>query len=200
VVWIGPVEPQARAAVVDLAATLGARIDAGAAPRPDALCIVLPMGPDATTAALEQNLDPVRTVAIDTLFDLGRHRTLMTTPVTDPAQRDAARALFAADGVAVDVIRDSPGFVAQRVLAHIVNVACDIAQQRIASPADIDLGAKLGLGYPQGPLAWGDGIGPARILAILRELHAAYGDPRYRPSAWLSRRARLGVSLLIPDT
>jgi 3-hydroxybutyryl-CoA dehydrogenase len=98
------------------------------------------------------------------------------------------------------VIRDSPGFVAQRVLAHIVNVACDIAQQRIASPGDIDLGARLGLGYPQGPLAWGDAIGPARILAILQELQAAYGDPRYRPSAWLSRRARLRVSLLTPDT
>ena len=85
----------------------------------------------------------------------------MTTPVTAPAHRDAAHSLFSADGVAVDVIRDSPGFVAQRVLAHIVNVACEIAQQRIASPADIDLGAKLGLGYPQGPLAWGDAIGPA---------------------------------------
>ena len=123
----------------------------------------------------------------------------MTTPVTAPAQRDAAYALFAADGVAVDVIRDSPGFVAQRVLAHIVNIACDIAQQRIASPADIDLGATLGLGYPQGPLAWGDALGPTRILTILQQLHAAYGDPRYRPSPWLSRRARLGVSLLQAD-
>jgi 3-hydroxybutyryl-CoA dehydrogenase len=199
-VWIGHGEPQLRAAVVELVGNLGTTIDAGPTPHPDALCVVLPVGHDATTAALEQNLDPVRTVALDTLFDLGRHRTLMTTPVTDPAQRDAARALFAADGVAVDVIRDSPGFVAQRVLAHIVNVACDIAQQRIASPGDIDLGARLGLGYPQGPLAWGDAIGPARILAILQELQAAYGDPRYRPSVWLSRRARLRVSLLTPDT
>jgi 3-hydroxybutyryl-CoA dehydrogenase len=123
----------------------------------------------------------------------------MTTPVTAVAQRDAAHALFAQDGVAVDVIRDSPGFVV-RVLAHIVNVASDIAQQRIASPGDIDLGVTLGLGYPRGPLAWGDAIGPARVLTILQELFATYGDPRYRPSPWLLRRARLGVSLLVPDS
>jgi 3-hydroxybutyryl-CoA dehydrogenase len=198
-VWIGRGEPQARSAVAELARAQGARVDEGQTPHADALCIVLPLGQDVTTAALAQQLDPGRTVGLDSLPGLGRHRTLMTNPVTTPAQRDAAHALFAADGVAVDVIRDSPGFVAQRVLAHIVNIACDIAQQRIASPADIDLGATLGLGYPHGPLAWGDALGATRILTILQELHAAYGDPRYRPSPWLSRRARLGVSLLQAD-
>jgi 3-hydroxybutyryl-CoA dehydrogenase len=198
-VWIGPGEPQARASVRDLVRRLGARIDAGSTPDPAALCIVLPVGCDATTAALEAKLDPERAIALDTLFDLGRHRTLMTTPVTDPGKREAARSLLIGDGVAVDVIRDSPGFVTQRVLAHIVNVACEIAQQRIASPADIDLGVRLGLGYPHGPLAWGDQLGPMRILTILQAMFATYGDPRYRPSVWLSRRARLGVSLLAED-
>jgi 3-hydroxybutyryl-CoA dehydrogenase len=199
-VWVGRGESRSRAAVIALVQALGARIDDAATPHADAVCIVLPLGTDATTAALDERLDPVRTIALDTLPDLGRHRTLMTTPVTGAAWRDAAHALFAADGVAVDVIRDSPGFVAQRVLAHVVNVACDIAQQRIASPADIDLGVRLGLGYPQGPLAWGDALGPARILAILQAMSASYGDPRYRPSVWLSRRARLGLSLLAADT
>ena len=55
--------------------------------------------------------------------------------------------------VPVTVIRDSGGFVAQRIVACIVNIACDIAQQRIATPTDIDLAVTLGLGYPQGPLA-----------------------------------------------
>jgi 3-hydroxybutyryl-CoA dehydrogenase len=86
------------------------------------------------------------------------------------------------------------------VLAHIVNVACDMAQQRVATPGDIDLAVRLGLGYPRGPLAWGDALGPRRMLGILRELASFYGDPRYRPSPWLTRRARLGVSLLALDT
>ena len=57
----------------------------------------------------------------------------------------------------------------------------------------------LGLGYPQGPLAWGDALGPATLLRILGAMHACYGDPRYRPSPWLGRRARLGVSLLTEE-
>ncbi len=107
--------------------------------------------------------------------------------------------MFAADGVPVDAIHDSPGFVGQRTLAHIVNIACDIAQQRIATPEDIDLAVRIGLAYPLGPLAWGDAIGAPRLLRILEGLMHSYGDPRYRPSLWLSRRARLGVSLLTPE-
>ncbi len=197
--WIGPADASTRDALAALLRTLGARIDTGTTPAADALCVVLPLGRDATSEALAHGLDARRTVALDCLFGFERQRTLMTTPVTESATRDAARALFGADGVPVEVIRDSPGFVAQRVIAHIVNIACEIAQQRIATPADIDLAVRLGLAYPMGPLAWGDALGPLRILGILQALHATYGDPRYRPSVWLSRRARLGVSLLMPD-
>ena len=99
----------------------------------------------------------------------------------------------------VSVIRDSAGFVAQRVVAHIVNVACDIAQQRIATPADIERAVTLGLGYPKGPLAMGDALGAATTLRILDAMHDCYLDPRYRASPWLRRRAQLGMSLLTAD-
>ena len=131
---------------------------------------------------------------------MGARRSLMTTPLTAPEMRDAAHALFAADGSAVSVMRDSGGFVAQRILACIVNIGCDIAQQRIASPTDIDRAVNLGLGYPQGPLAFGDALGARNILAILEAMQDFYGDPRYRPSPWLKRRALLGVSLLTEET
>jgi 3-hydroxybutyryl-CoA dehydrogenase len=108
-------------------------------------------------------------------------------------------ARIAAAGVPVSVIRDSAGFVAQRILATIVNVGCDIVQQRVCTPGDLDLAVTLGLSYPKGPLAFGDALGPANILTILRNIHQLTGDPRYRPSPWLTRRARLGVSLLTPD-
>src|SRR2546430_104895 len=162
-------------------------------------CFVAPLGKDATTTALELGLDPTRTVAVDPLFGFAKRRTLMTTPVTRPEVRDAAHGLLAADGVPVSVIKDSPGFVAQRVVAHIVNVGCDIMQMRIASPEDLERAVMLGLGYPRGPLGLGDALGAQKILAVLEAMHSFYLEPRYRPSPWLKRRARLGVSLLTPE-
>jgi 3-hydroxybutyryl-CoA dehydrogenase len=186
-----------------LAATverLGAVRDLGERPAAGSLCLVAPLGGDATSAALEAGIDPARTVAVDCLFGLEKRRTIMPTPATAPAATAAAHALFARGGVPVSVIRDSAGFVAQRVVAHVINIGCDIVQQRICSPADLDLAVRLGLGYPYGPLEWGDVIGAPRVLEILERLLAFYGDPRYRPSPWLKRRARLGLSLTHPET
>jgi 3-hydroxybutyryl-CoA dehydrogenase len=103
------------------------------------------------------------------------------------------------DGARVSVLRDSPGFIAQRVVAMIVSVASDIAQQRIASAADIDEAVRIGLGYPVGPLTMGDRLGPATVVDILRGMSRVTGDPRCRPSLWLQRRAQLGLSLLHED-
>jgi 3-hydroxybutyryl-CoA dehydrogenase len=196
-VWVSSVELGGK--LTEVLRKVGAHIDRGARPAAQSLCLVAPLGYDATTAALEEELDPARTVAVDCLFAQDKRRTLMTTPLTTRAMRAAAHGLLASDGVPVTVIHDSPGFVSQRVIAQVVNIACDIAQQRIATPADIDVAVTLGLGYPQGPLAWGDAIGPEKILRILERMLDFYGDPRYRPSPWLKRRARLGVSLLTPE-
>ena len=194
-VWVASNAP----ALKELLAKLGAAVESGAKPSADAVCFVAPLGQDATTTALQLQIDPARTVAVDPLYGFAKRRTLMTTPVTRPEARDAAHALLASDGVPVSVIHDSAGFVAQRVVAHIVNVGCDIAQQRIASPADLDSAVMLGLGYPRGPLAMGDAIGAAKLLTVLEAMHSFYQDPRYRPSPWLKRRARLGVSLLTAE-
>jgi 3-hydroxybutyryl-CoA dehydrogenase len=168
-------------------------------PSPQATCFVAPLGADATTSALELGLDPTRTVAVDPLFGFAKRRTLMMTPVTKPEAVQAAHALLACDGVPVSLIKDSPGFVAQRVVAHIVNVGCDIAQMRIAQPEDLDRAVTLGLGYPRGPLGMGDALGPKRILAVLEAMYDFYREPRYRPSPWLRRRAELDVSLLTAE-
>jgi 3-hydroxybutyryl-CoA dehydrogenase len=97
------------------------------------------------------------------------------------------------------MVADSPGAVAQRIAAAVVNVGCDIAQQRIAAPDDIDPAVERGLGYPRGPLALGDALTPARVLQVLEGLYRLTGDPRYRPSLWLRRRVALGVPLTTPD-
>jgi len=195
-VWIDPAADE-HAAIQGLARRSNAELcDAADGAE---LLIVQFWGQDATGYCVEHGLDARRCVAVDPLPGLSRHRTLMLTPVIMPETRDAAVALLAGDGAPVTVINDSPGFVVQRVLATIVNIAANIAQRGIASVLDIEDAVKLGLGYPHGPLAWGDRIGGSRVLAILQKIRARTGDPRYRPSPWLSRRAELGISLLTPD-
>jgi 3-hydroxybutyryl-CoA dehydrogenase len=198
-VWVSSSEPAGHAALVELLKELGAPVETDAKPCTKALCLVTPIGDDATTCAVHQGLDPRRTVAVDTLFPLARRRVLMGTPVTDSAYRDAAHGLLASDGVPVTVIRDSPGFVAQRIVAMIVNIGCSIAQSRTATPADIDKAVTLGLNYPSGPFKFADTLGVKRIHRVLSAMYRIYGDPRYRPSIWLTRRAGLGVSALTEE-
>lgn len=198
-VWVSDRHAAAAALLRTVLTASGALVETNTRPSSEALCLVTPFGADATTSAVEEDLDARRVVAVDMLFDLKGRRTIMTTPVTEAAYRDHAHALMAADGSAVTVIHDSPGFIAQRILATVVNIGCDIAQQRIASPDDVNVGVELGLGYPRGPLRLGNALGAERVLDILKAMEAFYGDPRYRPSPWLKRRALLGVPLETPE-
>jgi len=198
-VWVSPAEPQAHQLLCELLRKLGAKLESGPKPSGNALILVTPIGEDATTCAVEQELDPKRTVAVDTMFPMAKRRTIMCTPVTDMTYRHAAHGLLASDGVPVTVCRDSPGFIAQRIVAMIVNIGCSIAQCRTAAPADIDKAVTLGLNYPNGPLKFGDVLGAQRVHRVLTSMYRIYGDPRYRPNIWLTRRARLGISLLTPE-
>ena len=174
----------------------GIRLAHTKAPGDDCIAIITPIGLDATTSILEEGLDQERTVAVDALFCSEGRITLMGCPATGKEVLETAWAAFAATGRKVSVIRDSAGLVAQRMVANIINTACDIAQEAVARVADIDTAARLGLGYPEGPLSMGDRIGAGVLLEILENLQIVYGDPRYRPSPWLRRRAMLGLSLL----
>ena len=196
-VWVSP-RAARRAELLLLLNNLGAQIETGASPSPAALTLVAPLGFDVTTVAVVERLDPARTVGIDLLVDdaTSKRRVLAANPATRMDMRDAAHALMARDGKSVSVIRDSAGFVTQRVVANIVNIATDICQQRICTPTDLETAVTLGLGYPLGPLAMGNLYGPTNVLEVLFNMQTVYGDPRYRPSPWLRRRGAIGLSLM----
>ncbi|MDB5912620.1 MAG: 3-hydroxybutyryl-CoA dehydrogenase (Beta-hydroxybutyryl-CoA dehydrogenase)-like protein [Ramlibacter sp.] len=199
-VWVST-RAARRSELIQLLKELGATVETGQSPSMQALCLVAPLGFDVTTVAVVERLDPARTIGIDLLIEdaATRRRVLATNPATRSDMRDAAHALFARDGKAVSVIRDSGGFVTQRVVATIVNIAADICQQRICTPQDLETAVTLGLAYPLGPLAMGDRWGPTNILEVLFNLGTVYGDPRYRPSPWLRRRGAIGLSLMQPE-
>ncbi len=101
----------------------------------------------------------------------------MGSPVISPRYLDCAAAAIEATGRSVSVINDSAGFVAQRIVAQIVSIGSDIAQQGIAAPEDVDLAVRLGLGYPMGPLELGDQVGRANIIKVLDGLFAFLRRP-----------------------
>lgn len=180
-------------------AASAAQQSTGGVPPSNALIVLCPLGEDASAMAARLGLDATRAIALDTLFAFGwrrcKLRSLMSTVTTSAVMQRAACRLFSLDGASIALLNDSPGFVTQRVLAMIVAIACDMAQQAVGSPQDIDDAVRIGLGYPAGPLSIGDALGPARIHAVLKAMHACTGDPRYRPSVWLRRRADLRLAL-----
>jgi 3-hydroxybutyryl-CoA dehydrogenase len=191
-VWVG----DDAAALRDRLRAAAVSVEDGPEPSASAVALVAPWGDDVTTTVLGRGLPVQRTLGVDPFGGFAGRLTLATSPGTAADAVTAAHAALASTGAPVTVIRDSPGFVAQRVVAAVVNLGCEIAQLGLAAPQDIDTAVRMALGYPRGPLTWGDELGPATVLRVLDGLWDATRDPRYRPSPWLSRRARLGVSLL----
>ncbi|MBP6495582.1 MAG: 3-hydroxyacyl-CoA dehydrogenase [Psychrobacter sp.] len=207
-VWIGADLTEDKQQLVDYLNAGDITIDDNDKPNPDSLVLLAIYGEDTTNAAIRYQVNPNQAVAIDMLTDLSKHRTLMPSIVTQDNFVAQAYALFGKNNkfgkssdegsnatVDATLITESTGFVAQRVMAMVINLGCDIAMQGIASPEDIDNAVKLGLGYPYGPISWGDKLGAQRILLILERIYGLTGDQRYRPSPWLQRRATLGISL-----
>jgi 3-hydroxybutyryl-CoA dehydrogenase len=194
-VWLSSRDNSAREEIVRLLSAAGVAIETAEAPSESAACVVTPLGEDVSACVVREDLDPARTVGLDAITECAGRITLMCNPATDRKVARQMATLFHRAGLPASIIEDSAGFVVQRVLAMIVNIGCDIVQQGICSPEDLDRAVVIGLGYPRGPLAWGNALGPGRVLTILQNMHRLTGDPRYRPSPWLLRRAQLGISL-----
>ncbi len=176
-----------------LLSAAGVEVESGETPSDQAVVLVAPFGQSTIEAA--GGLPMERTLGVDPFGEFFTRLTVMVHPGLDRDTGRAGLAALCATGRDVTVVRDAPASVAQRLLASIVNVGCGIAEQRLARPGDIDTAVRLALGYPRGPLEWGDHAGADRVLEILRGLHRGTGDPRYRPSTWLIERAALGLPL-----
>jgi 3-hydroxybutyryl-CoA dehydrogenase len=151
-------------------------------------------GEDAASAAARLRLEPARVVAVDFLGVEKGFLTLMPPVGGDAVARRLAAFLRGA-GLAVAVVADSPAFVAPRILAMVVNLACEVAQLGIGTPEDIDVAMRLAQNYPRGPFEWGEWLGAERVHDTLRRMQEITGSDRYRPSLWLRRRALLALPL-----
>lgn len=89
-------------------------------------------------------------------------------------------------------VRDSPGFVSNRVLMPMINEAIFALHEGLATAEDIDTVMKLGMHHPMGPLALADLIGLDTCLSILDVLQDGFGDPKYRPCPLLRQMVDAG--------
>jgi 3-hydroxybutyryl-CoA dehydrogenase len=90
------------------------------------------------------------------------------------------------------VVKDSYGFVVNRVLIPMINEAINCLSEGLSRPEDIDAAMKLGANHPMGPLSLADLIGLDIILNIMETLYQGFEDPKYRPSQMLKQMVDAG--------
>jgi 3-hydroxybutyryl-CoA dehydrogenase len=89
-------------------------------------------------------------------------------------------------------VKESPGFVVNRILLPVLNEACFALEEGLASSRDIDLAMKSGAGLPMGPFELADLIGLDVTLEVAETLVRGTGDPKYRPAPALRRLVDAG--------
>jgi 3-hydroxybutyryl-CoA dehydrogenase len=144
-------------------------------------------GRSATQRAAETGV--ANTVLIDLALDYSKATRLAIAAAEqcEPAAISAATGLLQAAGFAASRFLDIPGLAVMRTVAMLANEAADAVNQGVCSEAAADSAMRLGVNYPQGPLAWADAVGVGTIRDVLANLGASYGEDRYRISPLIQR-------------
>ena len=111
---------------------------------------------------------------------------------TSDATLATAQALATALGKTPNTVRNSPGFVVNRILCPMINEAIFCLQEGLATVEDIDQGMKLGTNQPIGPLALADMIGLDVMIAVMNVFYEGFNDPKYRPAPLLKEMVAAG--------
>ena len=111
---------------------------------------------------------------------------------TSAATYTAVEELSQSIGKAPIKVKNSPGFVVNRMLCPMINEAVFVLGEGLATAAEIDEAMKLGCNHPIGPLALCDLIGLDVELAVMQVLYEGTKDPKYRPAPLLVEMLEAG--------
>ena len=88
---------------------------------------------------------------------------------------------------------ESPGVISTRLIAPLINEACEIYMEAVGKMEDIDDTMKMGLGFPLGPFEVADKIGLDTIVRWLDNLYKEFGDLKYKASPLLKKMVRANL-------
>jgi 3-hydroxybutyryl-CoA dehydrogenase len=111
---------------------------------------------------------------------------------TSDATHDAVHAMATALGKTPVTVKNSPGFVVNRILVPMINEAFFVLAEGLATAEDIDAGMKLGCNQPIGPLALADMVGLDVCLAVMEVYLSEFGDSKYRACPLLKEMVAAG--------
>ena len=162
------------------------------------------VGPDVIIASNTSSISITKLAAVTARADrfIGMH---FFNPVPMMALVELIRGLQTSDATHADVealskalgkypitVKNSPGFVVNRILCPMINEAFCVLGEGLASPEEIDEGMKLGCNHPIGPLALADMIGLDTMLAVMEVLYTEFADPKYRPAMLMREMVAAG--------
>ena len=184
----------ARLQTAGVAFERAASLDGRVAEADDAVLFVTD-GRSATQRAAEGGL--ANTVLIDLALDYNRATRVALAHAGQCSESAfaAACAVLQACGIQVSRLADVPGLAVMRTVAMLANEAADAVYQGVCTARAADDAMRLGVNYPQGPLAWADQVGLAHIHAVLTHLNASYGEDRYRISPLIQRQVYQGKNI-----
>ena len=117
-------------------------------------------------------------------------RSLLTSEETLKVSVDFVRSL----GKETVVVKDSPGFVTNRLITLVFNEAAKLLEENLASVEDIDKIEKLSHNWPMGPFELADMVGIDVIVDLLEGIYQQTGWERYKPAPLLKRMVEIGYT------
>jgi len=112
---------------------------------------------------------------------------------TSPETVKATEVMLQNLGKKYVIVRDSPGFVSNRVLMLTINEAIYLVFEQVAAPQDVDRIFKDCFEHKMGPLETADLIGLDTILYSLDVLYESFNDSKYRPCPLLKQMVDAGL-------
>ncbi len=162
------------------------------------------LAPEAIIASNTSSISITKLAAVTTRPDrfIGMHffnpvpmmalveiiRGLQTSDATHAAVHDLSTRL----GKSPITVKNSPGFVVNRILVPMINEAFFVLAEGVATAEDIDAGMKLGCNQPIGPLALADMIGLDVCVAVMDVYLQEFGDSKYRACPLLKEMVAAG--------